>query len=181
MASATLADDIRQKLGTLSPAERKVARVILAGYPAAGFETVAVLAERAAVSAPTVIRFVNRLGYQGFPDFQAVLREELDARNASPLSLYESAGFGRSEADEARDGGTPDDGTRRRTPEDAARTRRSCGAGARSSPGPSPPPSPNCPRTTSNTRYGSSRTGSAASPWPVAVSPTCSPSTSACT
>ncbi|MGW6711185.1 MurR/RpiR family transcriptional regulator [Streptomyces globisporus] len=119
MASATLADDIRQKLGTLSPAERKVARVILAGYPAAGFETVAVLAERAAVSAPTVIRFVNRLGYQGFPDFQAVLREELDARNASPLSLYESAGFGRSEADEGRDEGTPDDGTRRRTQEDA--------------------------------------------------------------
>ncbi|MGW6584522.1 MurR/RpiR family transcriptional regulator [Streptomyces globisporus] len=119
MASATLADDIRQKLGTLSPAERKVARVILAGYPAAGFETVAVLAERAAVSAPTVIRFVNRLGYQGFPDFQAALREELDARNASPLSLYESAGFGRSEADEGRDEGTPDDGTRRRTQEDA--------------------------------------------------------------
>ncbi|MFD6419314.1 MurR/RpiR family transcriptional regulator [Streptomyces sp. NPDC060194] len=97
MASGALADDIRQKLGELSPAERKVARVLLAGYPAAGFETVAVLAERAAVSAPTVIRFVNRLGYRGFPDFQAALRDELDARNASPLSLYETTGFGRGE------------------------------------------------------------------------------------
>ncbi|TYR66087.1 MurR/RpiR family transcriptional regulator [Streptomyces parvus] len=106
MASTTLADDIRQKLGTLSPAERKVARVILAGYPAAGFETVAVLAERAAVSAPTVIRFVNRLGYQGFPDFQAALREELEARNASPLSLYESADFGASRTGEDKDAGT---------------------------------------------------------------------------
>ncbi|WP_282690013.1 MULTISPECIES: MurR/RpiR family transcriptional regulator [unclassified Streptomyces] len=106
MASTTLADDIRQKLGTLSPAERKVARVILAGYPAAGFETVAVLAERAAVSAPTVIRFVNRLGYQGFPDFQAGLREELEARNASPLSLYESADFGASRTGEDKDAGT---------------------------------------------------------------------------
>ncbi|WP_189697656.1 MurR/RpiR family transcriptional regulator, partial [Streptomyces chromofuscus] len=84
-----LADDIRLKLGTLSPAERKVARVLLAAYPAAGFETVATIAERAAVSAPTVLRFVARLGYGGFPEFQAALRAELDQRNASPLSLYE--------------------------------------------------------------------------------------------
>ncbi|XMN10642.1 MurR/RpiR family transcriptional regulator [Streptomyces griseobrunneus] len=119
MASRALADDIRQKLGELSPAERKVARVLLAGYPAAGFETVAVLAERATVSAPTVLRFVNRLGYRGFPDFQAALRDELDARNASPLSLYESAGFGRSGTDEGGDAGTPDGGTHRVTPESA--------------------------------------------------------------
>ncbi|MFI1439004.1 MurR/RpiR family transcriptional regulator [Streptomyces fructofermentans] len=90
MASGTLADDIRLKLGILSPAERKVARVLLAGYPSSGFETIATLAERSAVSAPTVLRFVNRLGYSGFPDFQAALRAELDDRNASPLSLYEA-------------------------------------------------------------------------------------------
>ncbi|MGW1520494.1 MurR/RpiR family transcriptional regulator [Streptomyces sp. NPDC002287] len=92
MAAGSLADDIRTKLGELSPAERKVARVILAGYPASGFETVAVIAERAAVSAPTVLRFAGRLGYRGFPDFQAALRAELDERNASPLSLYEATG-----------------------------------------------------------------------------------------
>ncbi|GAB2946655.1 MurR/RpiR family transcriptional regulator [Streptomyces sp. NPDC059173] len=108
MASTTLADDIRQKLGELSPAERKVARVILAGYPAAGFETIAVLAERASVSAPTVIRFTNRLGYQGFPDFQAALREELDARNASPLSLYDAAGLGGTGRGETTSGGRTD-------------------------------------------------------------------------
>ncbi|MFJ9135681.1 MurR/RpiR family transcriptional regulator [Streptomyces sp. NPDC102256] len=90
MAPGTLADDIRLKLGILSPAERKVARVLLAAYPSSGFETIATLAERAAVSAPTVLRFVNRLGYNGFPDFQAALRAELDDRNASPLSLYEA-------------------------------------------------------------------------------------------
>ncbi|MFE7302946.1 MurR/RpiR family transcriptional regulator [Streptomyces sp. NPDC057579] len=95
MDSSALAAEIRQKLGDLSPAERKVARVLLAGYPSAGFETVAVLAERAGVSAPTVIRFVNRLGYRGFPDFQAALRTELDERNASPLSLYTTPGYGR--------------------------------------------------------------------------------------
>ncbi|WP_420077923.1 MurR/RpiR family transcriptional regulator [Streptomyces sp. JL4002] len=96
MAPGTLADEIRLKLGDVSPAERKVARVLLAGYPAAGFETMAVLARRAAVSTPTVLRLVNRLGYRGFPDFQAALRAELDERNASPLSLYEATDYGRT-------------------------------------------------------------------------------------
>ncbi|MFE1949446.1 MurR/RpiR family transcriptional regulator [Streptomyces sp. NPDC059524] len=98
MAPGALADVIRHKLGDLSPAERKVARVLLVNYPSAGFETVAVLADRAGVSAPTVIRFANRLGYRGFPDFQTALREELDERNASPLSLYESADHTRADA-----------------------------------------------------------------------------------
>ncbi|WP_447031505.1 MurR/RpiR family transcriptional regulator [Streptomyces hypolithicus] len=59
-----------------------------------GFETIATIAERAAVSAPTVLRFVGRLGYRGFPDFQAALRTELDERNASPITLYESTHYG---------------------------------------------------------------------------------------
>lgn len=105
MASGTLADEIRLKLGDASPAERKVARVLLAGYPASGFETIAVLAERAAVSAPTVLRFINRLGYRGFPDFQAALRQELDERNASPLSLYEATDYGRTTMGEDPDVG----------------------------------------------------------------------------
>lgn len=41
-----------------------------------------------------MIRFVNRLGYKGFPDFQAALREELDERSASPLALYSTRGYG---------------------------------------------------------------------------------------
>ncbi|MFE1233337.1 MurR/RpiR family transcriptional regulator [Streptomyces sp. NPDC058745] len=89
--SGTLADEIRSRLGELSPAERKVARVLLAGYPASVFETVATIAERASVSAPTVLRCASRLGYGGFPDLQAALRTELDARTASPVTLYEAS------------------------------------------------------------------------------------------
>ncbi|MGY0019926.1 MurR/RpiR family transcriptional regulator [Streptomyces sp. cg35] len=102
MAQGTLADLIRHQLGELSPAERRVGRVLLADYPAAGFETVATVAERAGVSAPTVLRFVGRFGYRGFPDFQAGLRAELEARSASPLSLYEAAdrSLGEQEAEE---------------------------------------------------------------------------------
>ncbi|MFG3345669.1 MurR/RpiR family transcriptional regulator [Streptomyces sp. NPDC048018] len=94
MVPSPIAEDIRRRLGILAPAERKVARILLASYPSAGFETVATIADRAGVSAPTVLRFVTRLGYTGFPDFQAALRRELDARTASPLSLYTTAGDG---------------------------------------------------------------------------------------
>ncbi|WP_418955738.1 MurR/RpiR family transcriptional regulator [Streptomyces tritici] len=105
--SPTLADEIRGRLGELSPAERKVARVLLAGYPAAVFETVATIAERASVSAPTVLRCASRLGYRGFPDLQAALRAELDARNASPITLYTAAETSKHE---------------RKAPQDAAAT-----------------------------------------------------------
>lgn len=90
MADAGVAEAIRRGMGDCSPAERKVARVLLAAYPSAGFETVARLADRSGVSGPTVIRFVNRLGYKGFPDFQEALRHDLDERSASPLRIYES-------------------------------------------------------------------------------------------
>ncbi|GAA2031042.1 transcriptional repressor QapR [Agromyces tropicus] len=82
-----MAEAIRRGMADCSPAERKVARVLLSSYPSAGFETVAKLAARAGVSGPTVLRFANRLGYRGFPDFQQALRDDLDERSASPIDL----------------------------------------------------------------------------------------------
>jgi DNA-binding MurR/RpiR family transcriptional regulator len=79
---------IRNRLGECSPAERKVARSLLASYPAAGLGTVAELAEQAQVSAPTVLRLLTRLGFGGYPDFQRELRAELAERDTSPLSAY---------------------------------------------------------------------------------------------
>lgn len=101
MPTVRLAEDIRQRLGDCSPAEREVGRILLAGRPAAGSETIATLAERADVSAPTVIRFVSRLGHRGFPDFQAALRAELDERHASPVTLYSSGNYGNAATDTA--------------------------------------------------------------------------------
>ena len=99
-ASIPMAEAIRRGMAECSPAERKVARVLLSSYPSAGFETVAKLAARAGVSGPTVLRFANRLGYRGFPDFQQALRDDLDERSASPIELYDrrhvEAGAGES-------------------------------------------------------------------------------------
>jgi DNA-binding MurR/RpiR family transcriptional regulator len=79
---------VRQRLDSLSPAERKLARVLLASYPIAGLESVARFAERARVSPPTVTRFITKLGFSGYPEFQETLRQEVQARLSSPLTRY---------------------------------------------------------------------------------------------
>ncbi|HEV1992215.1 MAG TPA: MurR/RpiR family transcriptional regulator, partial [Candidatus Dormibacteraeota bacterium] len=79
---------VRQRLNSLSPAERKLARVLLASYPIAGLESVVRFAERARVSPPTVTRFITKLGFSGYPEFQETLRNEVQARLSSPVSRY---------------------------------------------------------------------------------------------
>jgi DNA-binding MurR/RpiR family transcriptional regulator len=79
---------VRLRLDSLSPAERKLARVLLASYPIAGLESVARFAERAAVSPPTVTRFITKLGFKGYPEFQEILLQEVQARLSSPLARY---------------------------------------------------------------------------------------------
>ncbi|HWA81624.1 MAG TPA: MurR/RpiR family transcriptional regulator [Acetobacteraceae bacterium] len=83
--SATISERIRLGLGRLTPTERKVAHILLANYPVAGLETVSEFACRAQVSAPTVLRFVSRLGFASYPDFQRALRSELEQQVQSPL------------------------------------------------------------------------------------------------
>jgi DNA-binding MurR/RpiR family transcriptional regulator len=85
---ARVAELVRSRLNSLSPAERKLARVLLASYPIAGLESVARFAERAQVSPPTVTRFITKLGFTGYPEFQETLRHEVQARLSSPLTRY---------------------------------------------------------------------------------------------
>jgi DNA-binding MurR/RpiR family transcriptional regulator len=85
---AHVGEVVRQRLDSLSPAERRLARVLLASYPIAGLESVARFAERAAVSPPTVTRFITKLGFRGYPEFQESLRHEVQARLSSPLARY---------------------------------------------------------------------------------------------
>src|SRR5438132_12648130 len=79
---------VRLRLTDLSPAERRLGRTLLASYPIAGLESLARFAERAGVSPPTVTRFITRLGYRGYPEFQESLRLEVQARLSSPLARY---------------------------------------------------------------------------------------------
>jgi DNA-binding MurR/RpiR family transcriptional regulator len=84
----TIAEMLRQRHEDLTPAERKIARLLTAQYPLPGLDTVARLAARAGVSAPTVIRLVEKLGFESYADFQDTLKAELGERLSSPLAMY---------------------------------------------------------------------------------------------
>lgn len=71
-------------------AELKIVRQLLSNYPAAGLNTVAYLATAAGVSNPTVVRFANTLGYEGYAEFQAALLGEVQERMSSPLSMLDT-------------------------------------------------------------------------------------------
>jgi len=73
---------------SLTAAERKVSRVLLNDYPLAGLDVLSVVAAKAAVSAPTVLRLVTKLGFDSYSAFQDALKRELAARLSSPLQMY---------------------------------------------------------------------------------------------
>ena len=82
-----LREEIFRRMDELTPAERKVARALLASYPGAGFQSTAALAAAAGTSKPTVLRLLARLGFGSYPDFQERLRAEVTrSMSASPLS-----------------------------------------------------------------------------------------------
>ena len=90
--AASVQDEIVARMHELSPAERKVARALLAGYPAAGLESAATLARAAGTSTPTVLRLAARLGIGSYPDLQRRLREEVSHHMNSPVRRSEQRG-----------------------------------------------------------------------------------------
>lgn len=73
-----------------TPSERKIVRILLTDYPTSGLATATTLARRAGVSDPTVLRFVDKLGFAGYSEFQARLLAEVEARLHSPLLMMEA-------------------------------------------------------------------------------------------
>jgi DNA-binding MurR/RpiR family transcriptional regulator len=102
-----IADRIEAALPGLSRAERQVGRVLLADYPSAALSTATSLAQQSGVSAPTVLRFAQSLGFSGFSDVQRALREELTRRSSGPLvRLGASTATGTAREAVVRDGAT---------------------------------------------------------------------------
>lgn len=88
----TVEDQLRQALPDLTRAERQLATHVLSHYPVAALGSITQLAKAAQVSTPTVVRLAQKLGYKGYPDFQTVLRAEVEAMLVSPLTKHEKAG-----------------------------------------------------------------------------------------
>lgn len=86
----TIAERIQSQLDSLTRAERQLAHSILENYPASGLGPLSALARDAQVSAPTVARMVQKLGYRGYPEFQSELREELKAKVKNPIAKHDT-------------------------------------------------------------------------------------------
>lgn len=82
----TIAELLRGRRATLTRAERQLADIIQKNYPASGLGTITTLAHEASVSTPTVARLVQKLGFSGFPEFQAKLRAELNEKISGPIT-----------------------------------------------------------------------------------------------
>src|SRR5438067_2357870 len=76
---------IAAHLPALTPAERRVAAVVADDPEAVAFGTVADVARRAGASGATVVRLSAKLGFDGFVELQAAVREEM-ARRLRPAS-----------------------------------------------------------------------------------------------
>jgi len=86
MMAPSLAERIRDELDSLTASERKAGRALLANYPLLGLETVAGFAACAGVSSPSILRFINRIGFANYAEFQRRLRDELEAQIQAPLT-----------------------------------------------------------------------------------------------
>jgi len=76
----TVAETVRAHGGLLTPTERRIATIVVDSPQIVGFGTVADLADEADAGAATVVRFANKLGYDGFVGLQRAVRRDLSGQ-----------------------------------------------------------------------------------------------------
>lgn len=92
--NASISESVTDLMDTLPASERRAAQTLISNYPVVGLKTVAEFAAQAGVSSPTILRFVARLGFSNYAEFQAALQDELAAQLQSPLSRRDAANAG---------------------------------------------------------------------------------------
>lgn len=88
--SETAREIIKRIEPSLTRAERQLCSTMLENYPMSALGSITRLATNAGVSTPTVARMVQKLGFSGFPAFQAALHDELSAQISGPIDKRES-------------------------------------------------------------------------------------------
>jgi DNA-binding MurR/RpiR family transcriptional regulator len=84
--TAGVAELIADRIGVMPAGERRAAQTLVANYPVVGLKTVAEFSQAAGVSSPTILRFVARLGFHNYAEFQSALQDELAAQLQSPAA-----------------------------------------------------------------------------------------------
>jgi DNA-binding MurR/RpiR family transcriptional regulator len=76
----SVGDLIQAHRESLTATERRLAEVVLDDVQTVAFGTVAALARTAGTSGASVVRFANRLGFDGFVELQSAVQQELAGR-----------------------------------------------------------------------------------------------------
>jgi DNA-binding MurR/RpiR family transcriptional regulator len=87
-----VADHIETHRAQLSPAERRVAEVVLRDPECVAFGTVARVAERAGTSGASVVRLSTRLGYPGYSGLQAAVQQAIGQQLRPAVERIRSMG-----------------------------------------------------------------------------------------
>ena len=77
-------EKVNKTYNTLSPSYRRIADFLLDHPNEAAFMTATQLARRVAVNTATVVRFAQRLGYDGYPELLQDVRSVVRSRLATP-------------------------------------------------------------------------------------------------
>ena len=85
----TIAERLRAQFDQLTRSERQLAEVILENYPVSGLGNITAIADLANVSTPTVVRMSKKIGFAGFIELQAKLRDELKATMSNPIAKHD--------------------------------------------------------------------------------------------
>ncbi len=86
----TLTDLVATAGAGLTPTERRIAEAVLAEPTLLAFGTVADLAEHVGTSRPSVVRFANKLGFQGYSQLQSRVRTEVSRQLIRPSERIRS-------------------------------------------------------------------------------------------
>jgi DNA-binding MurR/RpiR family transcriptional regulator len=82
---------IARHQATFTKKERQIARVLTTASPTIGLTTVAEFARTADTSTATILRFLTKIGFGNYAEFQDRLREEVTASLESPLARYQAS------------------------------------------------------------------------------------------
>ena len=78
---------IETAVSDMSKGHKAIANYILESYDKAAYMTAARLGEEVGVSESTVVRFTTELGFEGYPEFQKALQEDLKSKLTSVQRL----------------------------------------------------------------------------------------------
>ncbi len=89
-SNTTTLDLVGAASGELTPTERRIAEAVMAEPTLLAFGTVSDLASHVGTSRPSIVRFANKLGFNGYTTLQQHVREELSHQLARPSDRIRS-------------------------------------------------------------------------------------------